>query len=41
MSYTLDGPAVEGEGPEGGASILNDTASEEHDKSVLISKNGN
>ena len=36
VNYTLEGPAVEGEGPGGG-----DSTSEEHDKSVLISKNGN
>ena len=35
VTYTVDGPGMEGKGPEGGASI-NDSASEKHDKSVLI-----
>ena len=42
VSYTVPGPAVEGEGPEGGVcTSTNDSTSEEHDKSVLISKYGN
>ena len=38
--YTTEGPADEREGPGGGASI-NDSISEEYDKSMLITKNGN
>ena len=40
VRYTAEGPANSGEGPESGANI-NGSASEKHDKSVLISKNGN
>ena len=36
-SDTVEGSAMEGEGPEGGVC----TSTEEHDKSVLISKYGN
>ena len=38
VRYTLESPAMEGEGPEGGASI-NNTASDEQEMSVLLSTN--
>jgi hypothetical protein len=39
---TIEGLAMEGEGQEGGVcTSTNDSTSEEHDKSMLISKYGN
>ena len=40
VRYTLESPARDGEGPEGGAGI-NNTAPDEQEMFVLISTNGN